>query len=116
MYALATQIGRSIAGVEGIADISVEQQVERAQLKITPRREMLALYGVTMPQFNEYITTALAGQAVSQVYEGNNTFDLTVKVADDRRNTIEKIGNLLIDGNGALPFRDREFGYLLRLQ
>ena len=101
MYALATQIGRSIAGVEGIADISVEQQVERAQLKITPRREMLALYGVTMPQFNEYITTALAGQAVSQVYEGNNTFDLTVKVADDRRNTIEKIGNLLIDGNGA---------------
>ncbi len=34
---------------------------------------MLALYGVTMPQFNEYITTALAGQAVSQVYEGNNT-------------------------------------------
>lgn len=62
---------------------------------------MLALYGVTMPQFNEYITTALAGQAVSQVYEGNNTFDLTVKVADDRRNTIEKIGNLLIDGNGA---------------
>jgi CzcA family heavy metal efflux pump len=101
MYTLATQISKSIAGVKGIADISVEQQVERSQLKITPRREMLALYGVTMPEFNEYITTALAGQAVSQVYEGNNTFDLTVKVADDRRNTIEKIGNLLIDGNGA---------------
>lgn len=98
MYSLATQIGRSISDIEGIADISVEQQVERSQLKITPRREMLAMYGVTMPEFNEFITTALAGKVVSQVYEGNNTFDITVKVADDRRNTIEKIGNLFIDG------------------
>lgn len=98
MYDLATQIGRSISGIEGIADINVEQQVERSQLKISPRREMLAMYGVTMPEFNEFITTALAGTAVSQVYEGNNTFDLTVKVADGQRNTIEKIGNLLIDG------------------
>ena len=100
MYDVATRIGHEIGSVEGIADISVEQQVERPQLKITPRREMLAAYGVTMPEFNRFVATALSGQVVSQVYEGNNTFDITVKVADDSRGTIERVGDILVDGNG----------------
>ena len=99
MYALASRIGRSISSVEGIADISVEQQVERPQLKITPRREMLSAYGITVPEFSEFVSVALSGEAVSQVYEGNNTFDLTVKVADDSRSSMESIGNLLLDAS-----------------
>lgn len=98
MYSLATQIRDAITPIENITDISVEQQVERSELKIIPKREMLAHYGVTMPEFSEFISVALSGEVVSQVYEGNNTFDLTVKVADDRRNSIESIGNLLVDG------------------
>lgn len=98
MYDLATQISGAITSVEGITDISVEQQVERPQLRITPRREMLAAYGITMPEFGEFISVALSGEVVSQVYEGNNVFDLTVKVADRQRGSIENIGNLLIDG------------------
>lgn len=102
MYALATEISEVMAPVEGITDISVEQQVERPQLKITPRREMLALYGVTMPEFAEYVSVALSGEVVSQVYEGNNAFDVTVKVVDGRRATMEDIGNLLVDGGGGI--------------
>jgi Cu/Ag efflux pump CusA len=98
MHSLATQISGAITPLEGITDISVEQQVERPQLRITPRREMLAAYGITMPEFAEFISVALSGEVVSQVYEGNNVFDLTVKVADSRRGDMESIGNMLIDG------------------
>lgn len=102
MYSLATQIRDVITPIDGIADISVEQQVERAELKIIPRREAMARYGVTVPEFAEFISVALSGEVVSQVYEGNNTFDLTVKVADESRNSIEAIGNLLVDGGDGI--------------
>ncbi len=99
MYSIGSRIGHVISGIDGIADVSVEQQVDRPQLKIVPRREAMAAYGITMPQFNRFVSAALAGETVSQVYEGDNAFDLTVKVADDSRGTIRRIGDLLIDGS-----------------
>lgn len=98
MYAIGNQIKTEIGTIEGIADLNVEQQIERPQLQITPRREMLARYGITMPEFAEFVSVALSGEVVSQVYENGRSFDLTVKVADNDRNTIEQIENLLIDG------------------
>ena len=97
MYALGNQIRESIKDVEGIADLNVEQQVERPQLKIIPRPEMLAIYGVTMPQFSGMIETLLHGVTVSQVYDGNSTFDLTLKVSDDSRGSISSIRDLMVD-------------------
>ena len=97
MYALGNQIRESIKDVEGIADLNVEQQVERPQLKIIPRPEMLAIYGVTMPQFSGMIETLLQGVTVSQVYDGNSTFDLTLKVSDDSRGSISSIHDLMVD-------------------
>ena len=97
MYALGNQIRESIKDVEGIADLNVEQLVERPQLKIIPRPEMLAMYGVTMPQFSGMIETLLQGVTVSQVYDGNSTFDLTLKVSDDSRGSISSIRDLMVD-------------------
>ena len=97
MYALGNLIRESIKDVEGIADLNVEQQVERPQLKIIPRPEMLAIYGVTMPQFSGMIETLLQGVTVSQVYDGNSTFDLTLKVSDDSRGSISSIRDLMVD-------------------
>ena len=97
MYALGNLIRESIKDVEGIADLNVEQQVERPQLKIIPRPEMLAIYGVTMPQFSGIIETLLQGVTVSQVYDGNSTFDLTLKVSDDSRGSISSIRDLMVD-------------------
>lgn len=100
MYEIGNQIKNLIKDVEGIADLNVEQQVERPQLKIEPKREMLAKYGVTLPQFADIVNVMLGGEAVSQVYEENRSFDLTLKVNDDSRKNIERIRKLIIDANG----------------
>lgn len=98
MYSLGKEIKSAIGGIPGIADVTVEQQVERAELQIVPRREMLVRYGIPLSEFSEFIQVALQGQAVSQIYDGSATFDLTVKVDDVNRNDMESIGNLLLDG------------------
>ncbi|KAA6310560.1 Cobalt-zinc-cadmium resistance protein CzcA, partial [termite gut metagenome] len=97
MFALGNRIKTSIQHIEGVADLNVEQQVERPQLKIEPKRELLAKYGITLPEFAEAINIMLAGETVSQVYEGNTAFDLTLKVNDESRESIERIKNLTID-------------------
>lgn len=68
----------------------MEQQIERPQLKITPKREMLAKYGITLPEFSEYINVALAGEVISQVYEQGKSFDLIVKVKNNFRDEAER--------------------------
>ena len=98
MYSLGKEIKGAIGGIPGIADVTVEQQVERAELQIVPRREMLVRYGIPLSEFSEFIQVALQGEAVSQIYDGSATFDLTVKVDDVNRNDMESIGNLLLDG------------------
>lgn len=100
MYEIGNQIKLSISEIEGIADLNVEQQVERPQLKIEPKREMLAKYGVTLPQFADIVNVMLGGEAVSQVYEENRSFDLTLKVNDDSRESAERIRKLIVDANG----------------
>ena len=101
MFALGNEIKDKIQDVEGVADLTVEQQIERPQLTLTPRREMLARYGITLPQFAEYVNACLAGEAVSQVYEQGKSFNLTVRMRDDLRDQAQKIGNLMIDtGDG----------------
>lgn len=90
MFMLGNQIKKNISAIDGVVDLNVEQQIERPQLKITPRREMLARYGVSLSEFAEFIDVALAGEVVSQVYEGSRTFDLTVKVKDDERSSAAK--------------------------
>lgn len=106
MFMLGNQIKDAISDVEGIADLNVEQQIERPELKIVPRREMLARYGIPLSRFNEFVTVYLAGETVSQVYEKDCSFDLVVRAAEDSRATMEQIRNLMIDdaqGN-KIPF------------
>lgn len=100
MYELGGKVRETIADVPGVADLNVEQQVERPQLRITPRRHMLAKYGVTPQQFADYIRVLLDGETVSQIYEGNSAFDLTVKVADEDRDGVAQIRSLMIDAGG----------------
>ncbi|MBR5702677.1 MAG: efflux RND transporter permease subunit [Bacteroidales bacterium] len=97
MYSIGGQIKSAISGIEGITDINVEQQVERPELNIVPRREMLARYGITLPEFAEFVKVMLAGEPVSTVYEGNRSFDLTLKVKGDAKSTMEGISDLMID-------------------
>ncbi len=105
MFLLGNQIKSEIDGIPGIADLNVEQQIERPQLQIVPNREMMAKYGITPSEFNDMVEVYLAGKVVSQVYEGNKVFDLTLKAADDNRNSIEEIRNISVDAvGGKIPF------------
>ena len=105
MFTLGNQIKSEIEGIPGIADLNVEQQIERPQLQIVPNREMMAKYGITPSEFNDMVEVYLAGKVVSQVYEGNKVFDLTLKAADDSRNSIEEIRNISVDAvGGKIPF------------
>jgi CzcA family heavy metal efflux pump len=97
LFTLGNQIKSKISTVEGIADLNVEQQIERPQLKITPRREMLVKYGITMPQFAEFVRVNLAGETVGQVYEDGQAFNLVVRTSPAVRNGIDGIGDLMID-------------------
>jgi Cu(I)/Ag(I) efflux system membrane protein CusA/SilA len=107
MYAIGNQIKSEISDIEGIADLNVEQQVERPQLRIEPKREMLAQYGITMPEFSRMVSTLLGGTVVSQVYEGNKAFDLVLKIGDGNRATMDDIRNISIDANGRkIPLSD----------
>ena len=101
MFTLGNEIKSAIQGIPGIVDLNVEQQIERPQLVISPKREMLAKYGISLPEFSEFVNVCLAGEAVSQVYEKGKSFDLTVRVKDNLRDEMEKIRNLMIDtGDG----------------
>lgn len=100
MYAIGNEIKEAVSGVEGLVDLNVEQLVERPQLQIVPKREMLAKYGVTLPEFAEIVNVMLAGESVSLVYEGNRSFDLTLKVDDEHRTGAENIRDLMIDAGG----------------
>ena len=101
LYSLGKKIEETVKDIDGIADLNVERQVERPQLRIEPRREMLARYGVTQPQFARMVGVLLGGQVVSQVYEGEKSFDLTLKVADADRMTAADIAAITVDANGA---------------
>ena len=100
MFELGNQIKASIEGIEGIGDLNVEQQIQRPQLKIEPKREVMAKYGITLPEFAEVVNVMLAGEVVSMVYEGNKSFDLTLKVNDESRATSDRIKELMVDANG----------------
>ena len=104
MFAIGNQIKDAISDVEGIADLNVEQQIERPQLKITPKREILAKYGISLPEFSEFVKVNMAGEVVSQVYEDGKSFDLVVRTKDEYRDEIEKVCNLMIDaGDKKVP-------------
>lgn len=100
LFTIGNQIKTAIQDVPGIADLNVEPQIERPQLSIVPKRELLARYGITIPEFKSYIRVLLGGEVVSQVNEEGKTFDLTVKVSDSYRGSMEEIKDIVVDAHG----------------
>jgi len=93
----AEKIRGAMAGVEGVADLSVEQQVEIPQLHLAFDREKIARYGLRTGALSELMEAAYAGHTVSQVLEGGRTYDLMVRYRDHERSDLESIRNTLID-------------------
>ena len=105
LYKTGSEIKNLISTVPGIVDANIEQQIARPQLQIRPKRDLLAKYGITIAQFTEFINITLAGVVVSQVYEDGLPYDITLRLEDSDRGSMEKIKNLMIDSNsGKIPF------------
>jgi CzcA family heavy metal efflux pump len=109
LFTLSNEIKNEIQSIEGLVDLSVEQQVEIPQVQIKAKRDMLNHYGITIGEFNEFVDVAFAGEKVSEVYEGARTFDLILRFDDDNRGKIENIRNAMIDMNSELTIGNRQF-------
>lgn len=104
LYSIGQGVRALASSVDGVVDVNIEQQIQRPELTITPRRDMLARFGVTMPTFRRAIETALSGAVVSQVYEDGIPFDVIVILNPEERNSLYDIDNILIDtNNGPMP-------------
>ena len=106
LYMLGNQIKGAVDGIEGLVDVSVEQQTETPQLQVRANRDMLAQYGITMEQFNRFVETAFNGEKIGDVYEGQRSFDLVLKqrFVNDTL-TIDDVKDALIDtyNGGKVP-------------
>lgn len=97
LFTISNQIKNEIQNIDGLVDLSVEQQVEIPQVQIKAKRDILNHYGITIGEFNEFIDVAFAGEKVSEIYEGNKTFDLILRFDNANKGKIENIRNTLID-------------------
>jgi CzcA family heavy metal efflux pump len=97
MFLISNKVKSAIENIEGLVDISVEQQIEIPQIKIKAKREMLAKYGITIGEFTEMIDVGFAGEKVSEVLEGSKRFDVILRYNAENRGSIENIKNAMID-------------------
>lgn len=97
LHAIGMQIKQATQNIEGVADLNVEQQIERPQIVIKPRRNMLAAYGISLAEFTDFISTTMGGKVVSQVQNGNKQYDLTLRLESNEMATIDKIKSVLIN-------------------
>lgn len=97
LYATGQSIREVIKDVDGVVDVNIEQQIERPQIEIIPRREILARYGIAMNRFSEFVDVAMAGKQVSQVYEDGYPASLTVRFESPADVSVEGLRQLPVD-------------------
>ncbi len=93
----AQEMEAAIKGVPGVKDLFVEQQTIIPQLRIELNPDKLLLYGLTAEDVNEFIETAMNGQVVSEVLQGQRTFDLVVRLDENYREDLDVLRRLSID-------------------
>ncbi|MCM1222373.1 MAG: efflux RND transporter permease subunit [Lachnospiraceae bacterium] len=102
LFTIGNRIKSEISELPGIVDVNIEQQMERPQIDIKPKRDMLAKYGITMGQFRQTIETALAGTTVSKAYEESQPYDVVARLQEESRSTIESLSDIMIDSRDGL--------------
>jgi Cu/Ag efflux pump CusA len=94
---IGAKVEEQMKTVEGVVDLQLEPQVPIQQIQIKFNRQAAGRYGLNVGELSEIIETSLNGQVVSQVLEGQQTFDLVVWLKPEARNNLETIQNLLVD-------------------
>ena len=97
LYALGTQIKEATSGIEGLVDVSVEQQVATPQIQLRADREALAAHGITMETFNRFVSLGFAGEKLADIYEGQRRFDVVLRLDDHYTQSLDGLREALID-------------------
>jgi len=96
------QIAKVVAQIRGAEDVKVEQIAGLPQLQIKPDRAAIARYGINVEDVNNLVESVVAGKEAGQVYEGEQRFNLVVRLTDTASRDVETIKNLLVPApNGA---------------
>ena len=90
-------IKAAIADIEGLVDLSIEQQASTPQILIKAKREALAAYGISTGEFNRFVELAFSGEKMSDIYEGQRRYDVVLKLDDKYTENADAIGKVLID-------------------
>src|SRR3989338_5545810 len=96
----ADEIAKIVSRVKGVEDLRVEQVSGQSYVEININRRQIARYGINVADVQEIIETAIGGKAVTQVFEGEKRFDVLLRFPEDKRNSIETIGNILVHSPG----------------
>jgi len=96
LFEIGKSIETQINGIEGIADVAVDQQIEVPQIRITPKRQILSAYGISAGELMEQIDISFTGISAGEIYEGQHYFDLIVRLRAQSRDNLEKIRSTLI--------------------
>lgn len=96
LFEVGKSIETNIKTIDGIADVAVDQQVEVPQIRITPKRQILTAYGMTVADLMEQVDVAFAGEKAGEIYEGQKYFDLILRFRQESRSSKESIASALI--------------------
>lgn len=105
IYALSGKVKDALAGIEGVKDLYVDPITGGKYLTIDINREALGRYGLTVDDVNNVIESAVGGSNIGQTIEGRKRFAISVRLAQDFRNSIEQLKRIPVTtpGFGIVP-------------
>ena len=108
LIASGEEIEHLVADIPGAQDVKLEQVTGLPVLSITPRRDMIARYGITMAQVQDIVATATGGQRAGEVFEGDRRFPVVVRLPEDQRTNLDALGNLPVplDSGVSVPLSE----------
>ncbi len=96
LNAKAAEIARVLSTVKGGTDLATEKVSGQPYLTVNIDRSKIARYGLNISDVQSVIEIAVAGKSASQFYEENRNFDITVRLPEEKRNSLDAIKNLLV--------------------
>jgi Cu(I)/Ag(I) efflux system membrane protein CusA/SilA len=108
IYNIARQIEKSLQGIEGLADLYVEQLTGGKYLDVKIKREEIARYNLSVEEVNMIIEMALGGMPLTNTIEGRQRFSIAMRLAQDFRSDIEEIKRTPFKHSTMVLFRFRQ--------
>ncbi|MFA5011177.1 MAG: CusA/CzcA family heavy metal efflux RND transporter [Ignavibacteria bacterium] len=92
----ADEISKVILGIRGATDVVVERVAGQPYLSINVDREKISRYGLNVSDVLNIMEITVGGMTSTQLYEDNKSFDVVVRFPEEYRNSVEKVGNILV--------------------